>query len=344
MRLIYLTIFALFAFSISCVHGASSNGEVAFSDFTLYPGDSIDIGDYTAELIEIQSVRDGLAVMKISKPGDHLDEQRALLVNNENSFNGGADDGGIGITLVDIFDDQSAKVRIEYPKDLGSPRKHSSERNRKASGSLPDLMIQKTFDRNNLSVGDEVKVTVAVKNIGTDIASGIQVQDLPPIPEFSYIAGYPPKIKDTLNPGESDYAVYVMDAVKDGSVIVPAIEVKYSDPKKNIKSNSSKPFDVLITPKSKPDLRIMISAPASLKSGEKGTLYVNIINAGKAPATGVQIQSVVNPSDGLASSSLDKTIPRLEPGKMENYSVELTGKGVGTTQSILRPASLEGMR
>lgn len=341
MRLIYLAIFVLLIFSISGVNGKSSDDEVAFSDFTLYIGDSIDIGDYTSQLIEIQSIRDGLAVMKISKPGDNLDEQRALLINNENSFDGGADDGGITITLVEIFDEQSAKVRIEYPKDLGNPRKHSSERNQKAGGSVPDLMIQKTFDKNSLSVGDEVKVTVTVKNVGTDIASEIQVEDNPPISEFSYIAGYPPKIKDTLSPGESDYAVYVVDAVKDGSIKVPSIEVKYSDPKKNAKSNSSKPFEIVINPKSKPDIRIKLSAPPTVENGEKGILNINIINAGRAPATVVQIQSIVNPSDGLSLTGLDKTIQRIEPGGAENYSVELIGKRSGNYTIDLR-ASFQG--
>lgn len=344
MRLIYPAIFVLLIFSISGVHcsTSSSSNEVAFSDFTLYQGDSIDVGGYTAQLIEIQSIRDGLAVMKISKPGGALDEQRALLLNNENSFDGGADDGGITITLVDIFDEQSAKVRIEYPKDLGNPRKHSTDRSQKTAGSLPVLVIQKAFDKNNLSVGDEVKVTVAVKNIGTDTASGVDVEDLPPISEFAYIAGYPPKIKDTLNPGESDSAIYVMDAVKDGPITVPAIEVKYSDPKKNIKSNSSQPFNVVVNPRSKPDIRIMLIAPASIKSGEKGILNVSVINSGRAPATSVQIQSFVNPSDGLTSDGLDKTIPKIEPGKAENYSVELGGKQSGNYTIDLKASYLGG--
>lgn len=329
MRLIYLTILILLVFSVSSIHGKASDDEVAFSDFTLYIGDAIDIGDYTVQLIEIQSVRDGLAIMKVSKPGSNLDEQRALLVNNANSFDGGADDNGITITLIDIFDEQSAKVRVEYPKSLGNPRKYSAERTQRTTGGMPDLVVQKVFDKKNLSVGDEVEVTVTVKNVGKDVASGIQVEDLPPIAEFAYIGGYPPKIKETLNPGESDYAVYVMDAVKDGSITVPAIEVKYSDSKKNIKSNTSQPFDIVINPKSKPDIKIKIGGPGTIENGEKSILNISIINAGTAPATGVQIQSMINPSDGLASTGLDKMIPRIDPGKAENYSVEMVGKRSG---------------
>ncbi|MGA9097568.1 MAG: CARDB domain-containing protein [Methanotrichaceae archaeon] len=326
---------------MASIHGRASNDEVTFSDFTLYIGDSIDIGNYTAQLIDIQSVRDGLALMKVSNPDSHLDEQRVLLVDSANSFDGGADDNGITITLTDIFDEQSAKIRVEYPKSLGNPRKESAEPNQKTASSQPNLMVQKSFDKMNLSVGDEVKVTVTVKNIGTDTASGIEVEDLPPISEFSYIAGYPPKIKETLDPGESDYAVYVVDAVKDGSITVPAIEVRYSDAKKNIKSNTSQPFDVVINPKSEPDIKIRLSAPVSIVNGEKGILNINIINVGKATASNIQIQSMIDPSDGLSSTDLDKTIPIIEPGGTENYSAELVGEHSGNYTIDLK-ASYQG--
>ncbi len=323
MRLSYLAIFILLTLSMASIHGKASSGEVTFSDFTLNIGDSVDIGDYIAELIEIQSVRDGLALMKISRPGSHLDEQRVLLINSANSFDGGSDNGGITITMIDIFDEQSAKVRFEYPKSLGNPRRYSSVPSHKAASSTPNLVVQKDFDKKILSVGDEAKVTITVKNIGTDTASGIEVEDLPPISQFSYIAGYPPKIKETLSPGASDYAIYVMDAVKDGSITVPPIEVRYSDAKKNIKSNTSQPFGVVINPKSKPDIKIGLSAPGSMENGGKGILNINIINAGRASASNIRIQSMIAPSDGLSSTGLDKTIPNIDPGKMENYSAEL---------------------
>jgi len=332
MRLIYLAILVLLTLSMASIHGKASNDDVTFSEFTLNIGDSIDIGDYNAQLVDIQSVRDGLALMKVSSSDSHLDEQRVLLINSANSFDGGADDNGITLTLTDIFDEQSAKVRIEYPKSLGNARKESAEPNQETAGSLsllPNLVVQKSFDKTNLSVGDEVKVTVTVKNIGTDTASGIEVDDLPPISEFSYIAGYPPKIKETLDPGESDLAVYVIDAVKEGSITVPPIEVTYSDAKKNTKSNTSQPFDVMINPKSRPDIKIRLSGQGSMVNGENGILNISIINAGKAPATSVQIQSMINPSDGLSSTGLDKTILRIEPGQMENYSVELVPKHSG---------------
>jgi len=281
-QLIYLAVFMLLILAV-CAKD-SNEDTVTFNDFTLNIGDRIDIGDYQAELIEIQSVKDGLAVMRVSKVGGALDEQRAFLQNSANNFDGGADDRGITITVTDIFDDQSAKVRVEYKEDLGTARKHISEVPR-AIADRPNLVVGKSFDKNQMSVGDEVKVTVTVKNVGTGQARNIRAEDLPPLPEFSYVVGYPPKIKDTLDPGESDSAIYVMRAVKEGSIRVPAIQVSYADSKNNAKSNSSEPFNIVINPKSKPDLVIRLDPSGPIESGGKGTLNVSLTNTGEASAT-----------------------------------------------------------
>ena len=73
----------------------NNNDEVAFKDFILNIGDRIDMGDYQTELIEIQSMRDGLVVMRVSKVGGSLDEQRALLQDSPNNFDRGAENGAL---------------------------------------------------------------------------------------------------------------------------------------------------------------------------------------------------------------------------------------------------------
>jgi len=303
--------------------------EVTFSDFALSTGDSIEISSYTIQLVEVQSVRDGIVVMRVTKTGGALDEQRALLQNDANSFDGGSENGGLTVTVVDIFDDQSAKVRVEYPKDLGTPRKQTSESGLKGPGSQPILAVEKSFDNDNPSVGDEVKVTVSVKNIGGGRAQNIVVDDQPPMANFAYIAGYPPKIKGQLDPGESDSAVYVIDAVKAGTVKVPSIEAKYSDSKKNIKSNASSPFTVIIAPKSKPDLDIRLSPSGPIPLGQSGRLNVSLYNSGKAIASKVEIKSEVKPSDGLDVADLDQSYFEIAPGAMESYSAKLMGRNSG---------------
>jgi uncharacterized repeat protein (TIGR01451 family) len=327
MRLTYLAV--MIAIIMTSSQAKDSNSEVTFSDFTLYTGDSIDIGSYTIQLVEVQSVRDGIVVIRATKAGGALDEQRALLQNNANSFDGGSENGGLTVTVTDIFDDQSAKLRIEYPKDMGTPRKQTAESGSKGPGSQPVLTVEKSFDSDNPSVGGEVKVTVTVKNIGGGRAEDIVVDDQPPLANFVYIAGYPPKIKSQLDPGESDSAIYVIDAVKEGTLKVSPIVVRYSDSKKNAKSNESAPFNVVIAPKSKPDLDIRLNPSGSIPLGQQGRLNVSLYNSGKATAYKVEIKSDVEPSGGLDIADLDKSYFEIDPGAMESYSAELTGRSSG---------------
>jgi hypothetical protein len=319
-----------------------SNNEVTFSDFTLYTGDSVEIASYTIQLVEVQSVRDGIVVIRATKSGGALDEQRALLQNNANSFDGGSENGGLTVTITDIFDDQSAKVRVEYPKDMGIPRKQTAESGSKGPGSQPVLAVEKSFDNDNPSVGSEVKVTVMVKNIGGGLAEDIVVDDQPPLANFVYIAGYPPKIKSQLDPGESDSAIYAIDAVKEGTVKVPPIEVRYSDSKKNTKSNESAPFNVVIAPKSMPDLDIKLNPSGSIPLGQAGRLNVSLYNSGKATAYKVEIKSEIEPSGGLDATDLDKSYFEIDPGAMESYSAELTGRSSGEYTVNLKVSYQDG--
>lgn len=340
MSLICLAIIMLLIFAAHAKEDDDEEDHVTFDDFTLYLGDRIEIGDYRADLIEIQSVKDGLAVMKVSKVGGGLDEQRALLQNNPNNFDGGADDGGITLTVEDIFDEESAKIRVEYKANLGTARKRASATPR-TPDDQPNLAITKSFDRDVLAVGDDVQVTVAVKNVGTGTATDVAVEDLPPMSEFTYIAGYPPKIKDKLEPGESDTAIYVVSAVKDGSIRVPAITVNYQDSKEDSKSNTSEPFTITIAPKSKPELVIKLTPSGPISEGNGGELNISVANSGKATATRVEIEAEIKPTDGLETSGLEKTYFEIAPGMEEIYSAEMKGDRPGTYTIALK-ASFSG--
>jgi uncharacterized repeat protein (TIGR01451 family) len=333
-RLIYLPCLVYLLFSILLIQSAyaeeatDNSDEVAFKDFTLNIGDRIDLGDYQMELIEVQSVRDGLVVMRISKVGGSLDEQRALLLDSPNNFDGGAENRGITVTVADIFDEQSVKVRVEYSQSLGTPRKHASDRPAPALDK-PELFVQKSFERNQMSVGDAVKVTITVKNIGSGQALGIKAEDIPPLPEFSYVAGYPPKIKETIDSGQSDSAVYVMNAVKEGSIRVPAMMVSYTDVKKNAKSNSSEPFNILISPRSKADLAIKLASSGPVALDGKGMLDISISNLGTAFASRIEADGTIVPSEGLQVTGLEKSFFEIMPGAEVNYSAGLLGQSPG---------------
>ncbi len=316
---------------IGAVQGADDDDdddEVTYNDFTLGIGDRIDISNYRAELIEIQSVKDGIAVLQVSRTGGGLDEQRAFLENRANNFIGGAEKGGITLTVVDILDDESARVRIEYQESLGTPSRRASERP-VSSGDKPALTVQKSFDKSEMSVGDEVKVTVTIMNMGSGKANNIKLDDAPPLPEFSYVAGYPPKIKETLDPGQSDSAVYMMNAIKESTIRVSAIQVSYTDSKDNVLLNSSEPFDIVINPKSVANLEIRMDSSGPIAIGGTGLVNISIANAGEAPATRIEAKGDIKPPTGLEAADFERSFFEIPPGGEVNYSVMLSGKDPG---------------
>lgn len=302
--------------------------EITFRDFSLNIGDRIELDDYQIEMIEVQSIRDGLVVMRVSEVGGSLDEQRALLLDSPNNFNGGSEKGGITITIADIFDEQSARVRLEYEQKLGTARKKASDRP-PVPPEKPELLVEKSFEKNEMNVGDESKVTITIRNNGTGAAMGINVQDSPPLPEFTYIAGYPPKIKETLDPGQSDSAVYIVNAAKEGTIHIPAVLASYADSKGNPRSNSSEPFDIVIRPKSKADLAINADGTGSLALEEEGQLNISIFNSGSASATRIEVTGDVRPAEGLEIKGLDKSFFEILPGNEAKFSAGIAGKKPG---------------
>ncbi|HOT06427.1 MAG: Translocon-associated protein beta (TRAPB) [Methanosaeta sp. PtaB.Bin039] len=326
MREIYLALIILIAAGTMGAWAAEDDG-VSFDEFSMNLGDRVDIGDLRLELVDIQSVRDGLTVIRVSEKAGKFDEQRILLVNSPNNFKGGSEDGGLTVTVVNIFDEESAKVRLEYPSSMGTPRKRASE-TPAASRAAPNLIVQKTLDSQRVSVGDEVKVSIIVRNIGTDTATNLQIYDQPPLPEFAYLAGYPPKLRSELGPGESDSSAYVMQAVKAGLVKVPSIEVRYADSKKKARSNNSESLEITIDPPRLPNLEVYLSPTTQVKPGETASLNLTLHNSGQAAATRIEVRSEVRPQD-IVLTGLDRSFFEILPGKSESYSGTVRGERSG---------------
>ncbi|NPU87939.1 BatD family protein [Methanothrix sp.] len=323
MRYIFLIL--LLTAHVSLAVGDNEDQGVRFQEFTLSIGDRVEVGDYRAELVDIQSLKDGLVLLRVTQ-GSKFDEQRVVIEGSSNSFNGGAEEGGLTLTITDIFDEESAKLRVEYKESLGTPRKRVAER--REPRAAPNLVVEKSFDKSTVNYGDEVKVTITVRNVGTDTARNIEVYDIPPLAEFAYIAGYPPKIKSELGPGESDSAVYVMRAVKEGLVKVPQIEVRYKDAKDRIKTNMTEAFEIIVAPPKRPNVVARINV-TNVTSGETAPIEVRIENTGQATATMVEVSSEVKPPEGLICTGLDQLIPEIPPGSAKIYTGEMRGERSG---------------
>jgi uncharacterized repeat protein (TIGR01451 family) len=341
MRRFYLA-FILFLL-IGVGFAEEDEDDIISEEFALYAGEGVKIGDYRVELIDITSLRDGLIEVKVWKRGSEFEDWRVLEENRDADFDDGGDHGGLTLTVIEIYDKYSAKLRAEYREDFGFPRKYITEA-ALAPQSVPDLEVEKSFDVSEISLGDEVKVTIVVKNVGNDTAFNIEVHDQPPLSQFVYVAGYPPKIKSQLDPGESDTAVYIMDAAKEGVVKVSPIVVTYTDAKENINSDSSSPFSIIINPKRKPSLEIGVDPIDPIKLGGTALLNVTLLNTGEATAYRLEIYSEMNPSGGIevVDGDLGNTYFEIAPGAMESYSVEIKGRRSGDYAITLKASYQSG--
>lgn len=357
MRLIYLML--LVAVLVSSIQlaplavGASDDddddnddnddNDVTSREFSFNVGEGVKIGDYRVELISVVSVVDGLIEVRVWKRANDFEDWRVLEDHRDASFDDGADRGGLTLTVTDIFDEDTVRMRAEYRTDYGYPSKYVTER-AMAPKNLPKLDVEMAADRDEISVGDEVKITITVKNTGNDTARSVTIQDSPPLPEFRYMAGYPPKIKSELQAGESDLAVYSMVAATEGEVEVPATVARYADSKSTTSSASSSSIKIEIKPKRKPSLVLNVETPETIKHGGQGTINITVKNEGDASAYRVEVTAEPKSGGdglGLVDRSLDESFFEIPPGESENYSATISGSRAGSYTFALK-ASYEG--
>lgn len=206
MRLIYLAVLVLLVLSmqLTLMAAAASDeedieNEITSRQFSLKVGEGVKIGDYRVELISVVSVMDGLIEVKVWKRVSEFEDWRVMEDHRDANFDEGAERGGLTLTVIDIFDEEAVRMRAEYRTNFGYPQKYVTER-ALAPKNLPKLEVSTTVDKTEISVGDEVKATVTVKNVGNDTARDVTIQDSPPLPQFRYLAGYPPRSKISYNP------------------------------------------------------------------------------------------------------------------------------------------------
>lgn len=340
MRLIYLVMLALLASSMllsSMAAAASGNddeeeNEITSREFSFRVGEGVKIGDYRVELISVVSVMDGLIEVKVWKRVSDFEDWRVMEDHRDANFDEGAERGGLTLTVIDIFDEETVRMRAEYRSNYGYPQKYVTER-AMAPKNLPKLEVAATVDRTDISAGDMVKVTITLKNTGNDTARDVALQNSPPLPQFRYLAGYPPKIKNQLQPGESDIAVYSMVAATEGEVKMPATVARYADSKSTIYSASSPSVSIEIKPKRKPNLVLKVDSPEPIKHGGEGTINVTVQNTGDASAYRVEVRAEVK-SDGdgleLVKGGLDESFFEIPPGESETYSATIKGSRSGS--------------
>jgi len=350
MGLIYIVVVALLAFSIISAPVAAEASEdekkdsdIITRDFSFRVGEGVRIGDYRVELTNVVSVMDGLVEVKVWKRASQFEDWRVMESRRDVNLDGGQDRGGLTLMVTEIFDRDTVRMRATYRSDYGYPEKYITER-ALAPASIPKLEVSTSADNSEFRSGDEVKVTIIVRNVGNDTARDVALQDMPPLPQFRYVAGYPPKIRNQLQPGESDTAIYSMVAVTEGEVTIPAMSARYADSKGTIYTESSSSVKIEIKPKRKPDIVMEVQPPAPIDHGGRGIINVSIRNEGDGSAYRVEVRGPLR-SDGdglrLEAGALDRSFFEIPPGGRESYSAAVIGARGGSYVIDLK-ASYQG--
>ncbi len=343
MRPVYLVLSVVVVLLVSSIPlalmGAAASdeadnidGEIVTRDFSFRAGEGVRIGDYRVELLSVVSVIDGLVEVRVYKRASQFEDWRVMQDYRDVNFDGGKDRGGLTLTVVEIFDIDTVRMRAAYRSDYGYPQKYVTER-ALAPRNLPELKVFTTVDKTTVSTGDELKVTITVTNAGNDTARDVVIQDSPPLPQFRYLAGYPPKVKNQLQPGESDIVVYSMVAAAEGSVELAGTAARYSDSKATLYSATSQPVNIEIRPQRRPDLAFEVEAPGPIELGGEGAINVTIKNDGEAAAQRVEVKMGLRSGmDGLEFSGggLDRSFFEIAPGDVERYSATVRGSRSGS--------------
>ena len=90
-----------------------------------------------------------------------------------------------------------------------------------------------------------------------------------------------------------------------------------------------RPFNILISPKSKADLAIKLAGHAPIALDGEGMLNISISNLGTASATRIEADGTVTPADGLQATGLEKSFFEILPGADVNYRAMLSGQKPG---------------
>jgi len=165
----------------------------------------------------------------------------------------------------------------------------------------PDVLVTKTVDAPDALPGDILTYTVTVENIGTGLATSIEMTDT--MPNGTVITQNLPD----LSPGTSTVETYsftVPSTVTDGEVLINTATVTATnvrgDPERDTSNNDAQASTIVHTPV----LAFTKTATTSVNAGEAITYSLTYENTGSANAEEVTITDIL-PGDSYYAAALD---------------------------------------
>ncbi len=200
----------------------------------------------------------------------------------------------------------------------------------------PDVSVIVDVSDRNVKLGDTVKVTIKIKNLGNEVAQNLRITG--GIPEgVEYITKPVWPTGKSIPPNGEEEVTYEVKTKEVGTFTIEPVKVRYSDPR-------GKDYDIVSE-----EMKITVTGEISvevIKSSDKHiidedgilTVKTDINNRGDITVTDIQVADSVPPGFVLVSGNLIHTFQEIKPGESESYEYEL--KGVKAGKYILNSSSL----
>jgi uncharacterized repeat protein (TIGR01451 family) len=298
---IFLIFILLFLFS------GNASAKTLFND-TIDQGDGYQINNIVIDVTEVFTGQDA-ATFRIYE-GDDEDYIHDPFLSTGGSFEFDIEDEEAEITLINVYsgvvprvkllitisDDDFINSNTEGVVDGG----HSE-----AEYSLtPDLEITKSVDKNNIDLGDTVRVTVTVENIGDGDAYDVVFSD-PQQPKFILIddiLGSPSRMNVNIDDSAKKIYVYDLKATEAGTFALnPTTAIFSNSVGESFPEASSNSPTVIVNPGEdlvNADLEFTTTLDKyTVNRNDEIQGTITIKNNGDAPATAVTVD--INVPDGL---------------------------------------------
>lgn len=299
---------------------------VTLGTFTLKQGEKVTVTGTMGEKyeVELMSLAVGSAWVRITQISP-FSSTKSMQLYPSYGFGGvqylTSYDNKVRVSLQSVTTNQ-ATLMIEGPMGF------KAEKGAAEQEKLPEIQVTKEVDKTQVKKGEQIRVTVTVRNIGDGTAKNVKVRDTVPS-GLSLISGSVSLGPTTISSNQQKTISYVLKANQPGTITLPSVQADYEDEAGNkYTSDPTQPITIEVK-ETKPRLTVSMSVePTKVKKGETVRVTVNVQNSGDAPAKNLVISG--NLPVGALGTPEDKTVPELLPQASTTHTYDFKVTKTGT--------------
>lgn len=145
---------------------------------------------------------------------------------------------------------EAIRSKLKSPDKIPEIEKGIEELNVKIAGRVPDLSVNRSTSEISITEGEELDVTIELKNDGSDVAKSVALSDR--IPDGFKIISGDNSWSGEIKQGESKSIEYKIKVDKAGKYTIPSLTVEYEDKRGKVYEKSTKAIEIEVIPKVAP--------------------------------------------------------------------------------------------